>query len=73
MQVHLTNRQQNILWATIRHYIATAEPVGSKALIEGFDLGISSATIRNVMGVLEKSGLLYQPHNSSRRSMWLIK
>jgi heat-inducible transcriptional repressor len=67
MQVHLTNRQQNILWATIRHYVATAEPVGSKALIEGFDLGISSATIRNVMGVLEKSGLLYQPHTSAGR------
>ena len=45
MQVHLTNRQQNILWATIRHYIATAEPVGSKALIEGFDLGNSPTEI----------------------------
>lgn len=67
MQVHLTNRQQNILGATIRHYIATAEPVGSKALIDGFDLGISSATIRNVMGALEKSGLLYQPHTSAGR------
>ncbi|MEA5575752.1 heat-inducible transcriptional repressor HrcA [Anabaena sp. UHCC 0451] len=67
MQVQLTNRQQNILWATVRHYIATAEPVGSKALIEEFDLGVSSATIRNVMGVLEKSGLLYQPHTSAGR------
>ncbi|MBD2292811.1 heat-inducible transcriptional repressor HrcA [Anabaena sphaerica FACHB-251] len=67
MQVHLTNRQQHILWATVRHYIATAEPVGSKALIEEFDLGVSSATIRNVMGVLEKSGLLYQPHTSAGR------
>lgn len=67
MQVHLTNRQQHILWATVRHYIATAEPVGSKALIEEFDLGISSATIRNVMVVLEKSGLLYQPHTSAGR------
>jgi heat-inducible transcriptional repressor len=67
MEVHLTNRQQNILSATVRHYIATAEPVGSKALIDGFDLGISSATIRNVMGVLEKSGLLYQPHTSAGR------
>jgi heat-inducible transcriptional repressor len=67
MQVQLTNRQQHILWATVRHYIATAEPVGSKALIEEFDLGISSATIRNVMGVLEKSGLLYQPHTSAGR------
>ena len=67
MQVHLTNRQQNILYATVRHYITTAEPVGSKALIEGFDLGVSSATIRSVMGVLEKSGLLYQPHTSAGR------
>ncbi len=67
MQVHLTNRQQNILWATVRQYIATAEPVGSKSLIEGFDLGVSSATIRSVMGVLEKSGLLYQPHTSAGR------
>ncbi|BAY63721.1 heat-inducible transcription repressor HrcA [Calothrix brevissima NIES-22] len=67
MQVQLTNRQQHILWATVRHYIATAEPVGSKALIEEYDLGVSSATIRNVMGVLEKSGLLYQPHTSAGR------
>ncbi|HLO83790.1 MAG TPA: heat-inducible transcriptional repressor HrcA, partial [Nostocaceae cyanobacterium] len=67
MQVQLTNRQQHILWATVRHYIATAEPVGSKALIEEFDLGVSSATIRNVMNVLEKSGLLYQPHTSAGR------
>jgi heat-inducible transcriptional repressor len=67
MQVQLTNRQQHILWATVRHYIATAEPVGSKALLEEFNLGVSSATIRNVMGVLEKSGLLYQPHTSAGR------
>ncbi|HLP89405.1 MAG TPA: heat-inducible transcriptional repressor HrcA [Nostocaceae cyanobacterium] len=67
MQVQLTHRQQHILWATVRHYIATAEPVGSKALIEEFDLGVSSATIRNVMNVLEKSGLLYQPHTSAGR------
>jgi heat-inducible transcriptional repressor len=67
MQVHLTNRQQHILWATVRHYIATAEPVGSKALVEEFNLGVSSATIRNAMGVLEKVGLLYQPHTSAGR------
>ncbi|RCJ17608.1 heat-inducible transcriptional repressor HrcA [Nostoc sp. ATCC 43529] len=67
MEVQLTNRQQHILWATVRHYIATAEPVGSKALVEEYDLGVSSATIRNVMGVLEKSGLLYQPYTSAGR------
>ncbi|CEJ48271.1 heat-inducible transcriptional repressor HrcA [Umezakia ovalisporum] len=67
MEVHLTNRQQHILWATVRHYIATAEPVGSKTLVDEYDLGVSSATIRNIMCVLEKSGLLYQPHTSAGR------
>lgn len=67
MQFQLTDRQQHILWATVRHYIATAEPVGSKALLEEYDLGVSPATIRNAMGVLEKVGLLYQPHTSAGR------
>lgn len=64
-QVGLTARQQHILKATVKHYIATAEPVGSKALVD--DLSVSSATIRSVMGVLEKAGLLYQPHTSAGR------
>jgi heat-inducible transcriptional repressor len=64
LQVSLTNRQQQVLWATIRHYIATAEPVGSKALAAEYDLSVSPATIRSCMGVLEKVGLLYQPHTS---------
>mgnify|MGYP006271487195 CR=1 FL=1 len=67
MQINLTNRQQHILWATVRHYIATAEPVGSKALVEEYKLSISPATIRNAMNVLEKAGLLYQPHTSAGR------
>src|ERR671932_2387100 len=66
-QVSLTNRQQQILWATVRHYIATAEPVGSKALADEFNLSVSPATIRNAMGTLEKAGLLYQPHTSAGR------
>ncbi len=66
-QLSLTDRQQHILWATIRHYIATAEPVGSKALATEYDLSVSSATIRACMGALEKSGLLYQPHTSAGR------
>nr|WP_282561007.1 heat-inducible transcriptional repressor HrcA [Trichothermofontia sichuanensis] len=67
MRVNLTSRQQQVLWATVRHYIATAEPVGSKALTEEFDFRVSPATIRNAMGVLEKAGLLYQPHTSAGR------
>ncbi|CAD5954373.1 HrcA family transcriptional regulator [Planktothrix rubescens] len=66
-QVHLTERHHHILWATIRHYIATAEPVGSKALVEEYNLKVSPATIRNGMGVLERAGLLYQPHTSAGR------
>ncbi len=67
LQVSLTKRQQQILRATIRHYIATAEPVGSKALAAEYDLSVSPATIRSCMSVLEKTGLLYQPHTSAGR------
>ncbi|XZO03061.1 MAG: heat-inducible transcriptional repressor HrcA [Microcoleus sp.] len=67
MRVNLTDRQQHILWATVRHYIATAEPVGSKALVDEYKLTVSPATIRNAMGTLEKAGLLYQPHTSAGR------
>lgn len=63
----LTARQQTILSATVRHYVRTAEPVGSKALAEQYDLSVSAATIRNAMGVLERAGLLYQPHTSAGR------
>ena len=63
----LTARQQNILRATIHHYVDTAEPVGSKSLANGYDLNVSSATIRNAMSALEESGLLYQPHTSAGR------
>jgi heat-inducible transcriptional repressor len=67
MQTRLSDRQQRVLWATVRHYIATAEPVGSKSLVDDYNLNVSSATIRNIMGVLEKGGLLYQPHTSAGR------
>lgn len=67
VQPNLTERHQKILRATIKHYIATAEPVGSKTLIEEYDFSVSSATIRNIMGRLEKAGLLYQPYTSAGR------
>ncbi len=67
MPLDLSPRQQQVLSATINHYIATAEPVGSKVLVEEYNLNVSSATIRSIMGMLEKSGLLYQPHTSAGR------
>ncbi len=63
----LSPRHQSILRATVHHYISTAEPVGSKTLADEYDFQVSSATIRNVMGKLEKVGLLYQPHVSAGR------
>jgi heat-inducible transcriptional repressor len=65
--VKLSARQQQVLRATIHHYVSTAEPVGSKALVDAYDFKVSSATVRSVMAVLERSGLLYQPHPSAGR------
>ncbi len=62
-------RGQIILSAIIGEHLVTSEPVGSKTLAEKFasGSGMSSATIRNVMGDLEESGLLEQPHTSAGR------
>ncbi len=67
MRLKLTPRQRKILWATVRSYIATAEPVGSKTLAQSYDLGVSTATIRNDLATLEQVGLLFQPHTSAGR------
>lgn len=67
VQIHLTARQQQVLRATVHHYIATAEPVGSKVIAEEYNLKASPATIRTAMGALEKAGLLFQPHTSAGR------
>jgi heat-inducible transcriptional repressor len=62
----LSPRQQLILGLVIREYIAAAQPVGSKT-IQNYGLGVSSATIRNEMVVLEEYGFLSQPHTSAGR------
>jgi heat-inducible transcriptional repressor len=67
MSFDLNKRHQQILWATIRQYIATAEPVGSKTLVDGYNLNVSPATIRSGFATLEKAGFLYQPHTSAGR------
>ncbi len=63
----LTLRQQTILGLVVKTYINTATPVSSKALLEANDLGVSSATIRNEMAVLEELGYLTHPHTSAGR------
>jgi len=67
VQIKLNERHHKVLQATIKHYIATAEPVGSKTLMEEYDFSVSAATIRNAMGKLEKAGFLYQPYTSAGR------
>ena len=63
----LSDRKKRILRAIVETYIATAEPVGSKAVTELAGLDVSAATIRNEMADLTEQGYLEQPHTSSGR------
>lgn len=63
----LNERKMKIFEAIVMDYIATAEPIGSRTIAKKYDLGISSATIRNEMSDLEEMGLITQPHTSSGR------
>jgi len=63
----LTDRRQAVLGLVVRQYIATANPVGSKSIVEQYGLGISPATIRNEMAYLEEQGYLTHPHTSAGR------
>jgi heat-inducible transcriptional repressor len=63
----LGKRKAYILATVVYEYIATAEPVGSQALTQKYNLGISSATVRNEMAELEAGGYLVQPHTSAGR------
>jgi heat-inducible transcriptional repressor len=63
----LTDRQKTLLLLIIRDYIETAQPVGSKRLVEHYRIRLSSATIRNEMGALTEMGYLRQPHTSAGR------
>jgi heat-inducible transcriptional repressor len=63
----LDARAQAILRAVIEEYITAAMPVGSAALVERYRLGVSSATVRNILAELEVAGLLAHPHTSAGR------
>ena len=60
-------RRLAVLRAIVEDYVATQEPVGSKALVERHGLGVSPATVRNDMAALEEEGLITQPHTSAGR------
>ncbi|MBC2962019.1 heat-inducible transcriptional repressor HrcA [Nocardioides deserti] len=61
------DRRLAVLRAIVEDYVATEEPVGSKALVERHGLGVSPATVRNDMAVLEDEGYITQPHTSAGR------
>ena len=61
------DRRFEVLRAIVADFVATKEPIGSKALVERHNLGVSSATVRNDMAVLEAEGYITQPHTSSGR------
>ena len=64
----LDNRKKKVLQAIVEEYVNTAEPVSSNALTKNHGLDYSSATIRNEMADLEKSGYLDKTHTSSRKN-----
>ncbi len=63
----MIDRQKQLFSAIVELYTKTAVPVGSQALLEHYDFGVSSATLRNDMASLEEAGYLYQPHVSAGR------
>ena len=63
----ISERSFEVLRAIVQDYVSTREPVGSKALIERHAFGVSSATIRNDMALLEEEGLIHAPHTSAGR------
>ena len=67
MAPELTDRQRRILARLIAEYIDQGEPVSSAWLAQHSDLGLSSATVRNILARLEEHGLVRQPHTSAGR------
>ncbi|TWP34018.1 heat-inducible transcriptional repressor HrcA [Leekyejoonella antrihumi] len=61
------DRRLEVLRAIVQDYVSTSEPVGSKALLERHELGVSAATVRNDMAALEEEGLISAPHTSAGR------
>ncbi|MFC1616093.1 HrcA family transcriptional regulator [Patescibacteria group bacterium] len=61
------DRRKKVLNAIVKHFVQTAEPVGSKTILVSYKFHVSPATIRNDMMALEKEGFIQQPHTSAGR------
>ena len=64
---NLDTRKQLLLKAIVIEYVRFAEPVSSDALVQKYDLGVKSATVRNELAEMVDMGLLEQPHTSAGR------
>ena len=63
----LNDREKTILRSIVQQFILTASPVGSRNITKRFDVGVSPATVRNIMSDLEDSGFINHPHTSAGR------
>src|ERR1700681_2033374 len=61
------DRSKRVLAALVREYITSGEPVASSMLVTAAGLGVSSATVRNILARLEEEGYVQQPHTSAGR------
>ena len=65
--MQLTPRKREILRLVVEEYVATGQPVGSRALVESSGLGVAPSTVRGELAELESLGLLSHPHTSAGR------
>ena len=63
----LNDREKSILRSVVQQFIITASPVGSRYITKKYEMGISPATVRNIMADLEESGYVNHPHTSAGR------
>ena len=63
----VSQRALEVLRVIVEDYVDSREPVGSKAIVERHDFGVSAATIRNDMAILEEANLIHAPHTSAGR------
>lgn len=67
VNIELTDREKLILKCVVQNFVLTANPVGSRVISKKYQIGLSSASIRNVMADLEERGLIFHPHTSAGR------
>src|SRR5574338_904035 len=63
----LNDREKTILRSIVQQFILTASPVGSRNITRKFNIGVSPATVRNIMSDLEETGFITHPHTSAGR------